>query len=103
MIPLVFKCEGSSAVFKIIDRISLIASILAISVPFSLPAEAVPNLQNSTSTSNLSAQRIQQKDHNWVDIGNNSLQPTEKKPQNSSMSQVNEVDRLRDVSPVDWS
>ncbi|VEP18354.1 Porin type major outer membrane protein [Hyella patelloides LEGE 07179] len=87
---------------NILKRVSLATEILAISLPFSLPAEAIPDLYRGISH-RYSAQKINDIDHNWVDSSNNSLQSAENNEQDSFMSQVNDVDRLRDVSSVDWA
>ena len=88
--------------FKQIEQISLAALIVAINSPFCLPAEAVPDLLKRTQIW-YSAQTINDTDYDWLDKSNNSLQSTESETQNSSMSQINNVDRLRDVAPIDWA
>jgi Carbohydrate-selective porin, OprB family/S-layer homology domain len=89
-------------VSNILERVSLVASVMTISLSFSLPAESLPDLVGNSFYS-YSAQKIQQADYNWRDTSNNSLQATENNRENNSLSQVNGVDRLRDISPVDWA
>jgi hypothetical protein len=104
-------------VLNILERVSLAASIMTISLSFSLPTKALPDLAERNFYSD-SAHKVQQTDYDWQDSSNNSLQLRENKkskilrPRSAepastepidSMSQVNDVDRLRDISPVDWA
>jgi hypothetical protein len=75
---------------------------MTISLSFSLPTKALPEL-GANSFSSGSAHRIQQADYDWRDYRNNSLQLNENQEPVNSLSQVNDVDRLRDISPVDWA
>ena len=74
---------------------------LGMSLLFSLPAEAFPEFSDSLIY--YSAQRINDIEYNWQDNSNNSLHSTKDNRQRNSMSQINSVDRLQDVSPVDWA
>ena len=88
---------------KILNRIGLASSFLVASLSFAMPSKAVPIKVNRNSNSYLLAQSIGQTDYNWLDKDNNSLYSTDNNESNDSMSQVNDVDRLRDVSPIDWA
>jgi hypothetical protein len=89
-------------VLNISKRVSLATSIMTISLSFSLPTKALPELGENNFSSD-SAHRIQQTDYNWRDSSNNSLQLRKNQKPINSLSQVNDVDRLRDISPVDWA
>ena len=85
--------------FDVLKKINIATVFLTVSLSCSLAAEAVPDT-NRGRFSNLSHKN--DTEYNWQDLDRNSLQPTEDN-RDDSMSQVTNVNRLRDVSPVDWA
>ena len=86
--------------FDILKRINLVTVFLTVSLSYSLTAEAVPDLDRGTYNR---SHTVNDTEPNRVDSRNNYLQSSEVNRDNDSMSQITNVDRLRDVSPVDWA
>ena len=87
--------------FNLVKRNNLIKTTLAAILLLPLPAKASGEFFPDSFY--YSAQRINDTEYDWLDNSNNSLQPEQDSQQHNSMSQINSVDRLRDVSPVDWA
>jgi hypothetical protein len=87
-------------VFDVLKRISLATVFLTVSLSYSLTVEAVPDPNRDTYNR---SHTVNDTDPNLVDTRNNYSQSSEDNRDNDSMSQITNVDRLRDVSPVDWA
>lgn len=88
-------------VLDVLKGINLATVLLTVSLSCSLAAEAVPDRERDDLSNR--SHKINDPQPNWVDSRNNSLQTTEDNRRDDSMSQVTNVNRLRDVSPVDWA
>ena len=86
--------------FDVLKRINLATVFLTVSLSYSLTAEAVPDLDRGTYNR---SHTVNDTEPNRVDSRNNYSQSSEDNRDNDSMSQITNVDRLRDVSPVDWA
>ena len=86
--------------FDVLKRINLAAVFLTVSLSYSLTAEAVPDPNRDTYNR---SHTVNDTEPNRVDTRNNYSQSSEDNRDNDSMSQITNVDRLRDVSPVDWA
>ncbi len=86
--------------FDVLKRISLATVFLTVSLSYSLTVEAVPDPNRDTYNR---SHTVNDTDPNLVDTRNNYSQSSEDNRDNDSMSQITNVDRLRDVSPVDWA
>lgn len=85
----------------VLKGINLATVFLTVSLSCSLAAEAVPD-RHRDNLSNRS-HKLNDAEYNWQDLRHNSLQTIENNRRDDSMSQVTNVNRLRDVSPVDWA
>ena len=88
--------------FDVIRRINWATVFLTVSLSYPLAVAAVPDRH----APNLRQERdpqVNETEYHWLDFRDNSLHSTRNNRPDDSLSQIVNVDRLRDVSPVDWA